>query len=217
MNPSEDKPRLRGVSHQIAFFAAMGAGLVLVTVASGFPATVSLAVYASSLALMFGVSALYHRPRWSPAARRLMRRVDHSAIWFLIAGTYTPICVLILGAETGSRLLVLAWVAAAAGVAKSIFWSDAPKPVTAGLYLLLGWAFVPYLPEVMGALGRLDLSLIAAGGLFYTVGAIVYALRTPDPFPAVFGYHEVFHALVVVASACHFVAISRVALGPHAA
>lgn len=207
-----DKPRLRGVSHQAAFFAALGAGLVLVSAASSLPATIALGVYVSSLTLMFGVSALYHRPRWSPPARRLMRRLDHSAIWFLIAGTYTPICVLTLGAGSGTRLLLLAWIAACGGVAKTLLWTNAPKWVTAGLYLALGWAFVPYFPEVMAALGTIDLSLIAAGGLLYTIGAFVYALRAPDPIPAVFGYHEIFHALVIAASACHFVAISRVAL-----
>lgn len=212
MNAIRIKPRLRGVSHQAAFFAAAGAGTVLVAVAPGVTATLACAIYAGCLTFLFGISALYHRPDWPPAARRFLRRLDHAAIYLLIAGTYTPLCVLSLAGVGGLELFGWVWLAATFGIVKSIAWPGAPKIVSAAVYLLLGWAIVFYLPEIVGALATADLVLIAAGGLLYTVGAIVYALRSPDPLPSVFGYHEIFHALVVGASICHFVAIGRVSL-----
>jgi hemolysin III len=132
-----------------------------------------------------------------------MRRLDHSAIFLLIAGTYTPICLL-LPARSGHPLLAIVWGGAAAGVLQSVLWVRAPKPLVAGVYVLLGWAVVPVLPALRAALGGTSLALLAAGGAAYTLGAVVYALRRPDPFPRVFGYHEVFHALVILAAVCHF-------------
>jgi hemolysin III len=198
-----DKPLLRGVSHEIAAGVALAAWVGLALVAAPGRAQYAANVYGGSLFALFFVSALYHRPTWQPRARLLMRRLDHSAIFLLIAGTYTPFCLL-LPAATGERLLAIVWGGAAVGLLRSVFWPRAPKPIAAALYVLLGWAVVPVLPALREALGWGALALLAGGGAAYTAGAIVYATRRPDPFPRVFGYHEVFHALVVAAAACHF-------------
>jgi hemolysin III len=199
---SQDKPLLRGVSHEIAAGLALAAWIVLAVVAGSARARLAANVYGASLFCLFAVSALYHRPTWPPRARLFMRRLDHSAIFFLIAGTYTPFCLL-LPAATGEPLLALVWGGAVAGVLQSIVWVRAPKPLVAVLYVVLGWVVVPVLPALRGALGGGALALLAAGGAAYTVGAAVYATGRPDPVPRVFGYHEVFHALVIVAAACH--------------
>lgn len=204
------KPRLRGVSHHFAFFAALGAGVVLVAMSASARAAGASAVYAVTLAAMFGVSATYHRVNWRPAARRLWRRADHSAIFLVIAGTYTPVCLLAIGGDLGLRLLALVWIGAGLGALQSMLWPHAPRLVTVTLYCTLGWLIVAYLGEVRAALGAAPLSLLLAGGVMYTAGALVYALERPDPSPAVFGYHEIFHVLVIAASICHFAAIAIV-------
>jgi hemolysin III len=198
-----EKPVLRGVSHEVAAFVSFAAWLTLVAAAPGGRARVAAGVYGATLVALFAVSALYHRPTWAPPARLLMRRLDHSVIFLLIAGTYTPFCLL-LGAAKGTALLAGIWIAAALGVLQSVFWVRAPRPVAAIFYLALGWAAVPVLPPLRAALGGGAIALLAAGGLAYTLGALIYAARRPDPFPTVFGYHEIFHALVVAAAACHF-------------
>jgi hemolysin III len=195
------KPRLRGVSHELAFFAALGAGAVLVALAPP-RAAASAAVYALSLATMLGVSALYHRPTWAPGPRRWMRRLDHAAIFVLVAGTYTPFTLLL--PTHGGAMLALAWGGAAMGIAQSLFWVQAPRPLVAALYLALGWAVVVFWPALHAALGAAGLGFLVLGGALYSVGAVVYAARRPDPAPAVFGYHEIFHAFVVAAAVCHF-------------
>jgi hemolysin III len=197
------KPLLRGVSHEIAAAVAVLAWIALALAAPVGPPRVAANVYGASLVSLFLVSALYHRPTWTPRARLLMRRLDHSAIFFLIAGTYTPICLL-LPHRTGTTLLAIVWGGAAAGVLQSILWVRAPKPLVAAVYVLLGWVVVPVAPALHAALGGGAIALLGAGGAAYTTGAVVYALRRPDPFPRVFGYHEIFHALVIVAAACHF-------------
>ena len=197
------KPLLRGVSHEIAAFVALFAWVALAAVAGPGRARAAANVYGASLFTLFLVSALYHRPSWKPRARLLMRRLDHSAIFFLIAGTYTPFCLL-LPPETGLRLLAIVWGGAAAGVVQSILWVRAPKALVAAVYVLLGWVIVPVLPTLGRTLGGGALALLGAGGAAYTIGAIVYAARRPDPAPRVFGYHEIFHALVIAAAACHF-------------
>ena len=201
---SPEKPLLRGVSHEIAAGLALAAWVGLAFLASPGTARIAAHVYGASLFGLFLVSALYHRPTWPPRARLVMRRLDHSAIFFLIAGTYTPFCLL-LPAPAGERLLVIVWSGAAIGVLRSVLWVHAPKPLAAAVYVLLGWVVVPVLPSLYAALGAGALALLVAGGAAYTLGAVVYATRRPDPFPRVFGYHEVFHALVVAAAACHFV------------
>jgi hemolysin III len=209
------KPKLRGVSHQYAAAAALTVGIALVAFAPTPRAALAAAVYAASLAVLLGISALYHRPYWPPPVRRILRRIDHGAIFVLIAGTGTPFFMLALPPGRGTAVLIAIWAGAAAGIAKSIFWTDAPRWILPILCVALGWASFPYLSEIHAAAGTTAIALIAAGGALYTVGAVVYALRRPDPFPTVFGYHEVFHALVVFASACHFVAVAPVVLAAH--
>lgn len=202
------KPVLRGVSHQVAFVMALGAGAFLVTHAASLPAQGAAGVYALCMAAMFGISALYHRRTWGETGRRRMRRLDHAAIFLMIAGSYTPIAALALPPSSGSPLLGVMWALTVAAVLQKLFWAHAPKPVSVALYLLLGWVGLPFLPQIAAVMGPVALGLIVAGGVCYSVGALIYALRRPDPFPRIFGYHEVFHALVIVASALHFMAIA---------
>lgn len=203
------KPAMRGVLHHWAAVAAAGAGAVLVATAPHPRAVWAAAIYALSVVLLFGVSAAYHRPMWPLEKRALMRRLDHAAIFVLIAGTYTPICLLGLPPAAGSGLLTLVWSAAALGAVKAVFWSHAPRVVTAAVYLLAGWAVVPYLSEVRQALTATDLALLLGGGAVYSLGALMYATKRPEPVPGVFGHHEVFHALTVVACALHFSLVLR--------
>jgi hemolysin III len=200
------KPLLRGVSHQIAAFVALAACAALVKAAPSTRALVAALTYGVSHALLFGASALYHRPTWAAATRRWLRRVDHSAIFLLIAGTYTPFCLL-LGGRREVILLSVVWGGALLGILRCILWIDAPKPLVALIYLALGWVILPVLPELRAVVGTNGLGLLLAGGLAYSAGAIVYATQRPDPAPRVFGYHEVFHALVIAAAGCHFAVV----------
>jgi hemolysin III len=200
------KPRLRGISHLAAFFLALGACATLVAAAPSTRAAVAGGFYGVSLATMFGVSALYHVPTWSQGRRHFLRRLDHAAIFLLIAGTYTPLC-LALEPRRGLALLAFVLTGALFGVVKSLIFPDAPRYVAVPLYLGLGWAVFPLIPAVRAVVGAPGLALLAAGGLAYSAGAIIYAVRRPDPVPAVFGYHEVFHLLVVAAAVCHFVVV----------
>jgi hemolysin III len=163
---------------------------------------------------MFGVSALYHLPTWSPRGRLFLRRLDHAAIFVLIAGTYTPLC-LVLPPSRGLTLLAFVWTGAVFGVVQATIWPDAPKYVSIPIYLGLGWAVTPLVPAVRDAVGTGGLVGLAAGGLAYSAGAVIYWLRRPDPFPSVFGYHEVFHLLVIAAAACHLAVILPVIAGLH--
>jgi hemolysin III len=206
-----EKPLLRGVSHEIAAFAALAAWIGLVAVAAPGPARAAASVYGATLLALFTISALYHRPTWTPRTRLFWRRLDHSAIFLLIAGTYTPFCLL-LGGRTGNLLLCVIWAGAALGIVQAVVWPTAPKPLIAVIYVVLGWVVVPVLPALLQALGLPTIALLGAGGVAYSVGAVVYALRRPDPFPRVFGYHEVFHALVVLAAVLHFVVAARAIL-----
>jgi hemolysin III len=201
--PVRPKPLLRGVSHQIAFFVALAATALLVRAATSPKAAAAAAIYGASLSSLLGISALYHRKTWQPGPRKVMRRVDHSAIFLLIAGTYTPLFWL-LDPDASHRPLWIVWVGAAFGIGKSMLWPHAPKWLTAALYLVLGWAVVGDVVRLRGVMGDAALWLLVLGGVVYSFGAIVYARRRPDPVPHVFGYHEIFHALVIVASACHF-------------
>jgi len=206
------KPRLRGVFHQWAFFVSLGAGAALVLLASGSKATIAAVIYAFSLSALLGVSALYHRVTWRPAARRWMRRLDHTMIFVLIAGTYTPFALLVLHGTTAEIVLVAVWACAAAGIVLNLVWWNAPKPVTAAVYLSTGWIAVLAFPQLWDGLGPIGFGLILLGGILYTAGAIVYARRRPDPKPAVLGYHEIFHLLVIAAAACQFAAVAIYAL-----
>lgn len=206
------KPLLRGVSHQIACAVALIAGALLMRQAPTGTVRDAVLVYTASLATLFGVSALYHRPTWQPRARQWMRRLDHAAIFVLIAGTYTPL-TLALSPAHRATLLAVVWGGALAGVLQSVLWVTAPKPLIAVLYVVLGWSIAPYFGEVRAGVGRAPLALILVGGVVYSLGALVYAKKRPDPAPAVFGYHEVFHALVIAAAVLHFAAVTIIALG----
>jgi hemolysin III len=206
------KPRLRGVSHQYAFYVALAAGAALVVLARGGEARVAALVYGLSLCAMFGASALYHRIDWSPRPRAWLRRLDHSMIFVLVAGTYTPFALLVVAPALGWTLLVVVWAGALAGVLISLMWIDAPRWLTAILYVALGWASIVMMPQLWDRAGPLAVAMLAAGGLLYTVGAVVYARRRPDPVPRVFGYHELFHALVIAAAAVHFAAVAAFAV-----
>jgi hemolysin III len=207
------KPRLRGVFHQWAFFAAVAAGIVLVALADGLRERFASWVYAVALAAMFGVSAVYHRVDWrTPARRAWARRLDHSTIFVFIAGTYTPFTLLAFEGASASVVLATVWAGAALGLAINLCWIDAPKWVAAVAYLAVGWVGVIAMPQLFTSLGVAAAVLVVAGGLLYTAGAVVYSIRRPDPFPAVFGYHEVFHVLVIAAATAQFVAVSLVVL-----
>jgi hemolysin III len=205
------KPLLRGVFHQWAFVAAFVAGIVLVALADGLRERFASWVYAVALAAMFGASAIYHRVEWrTPARRAWARRLDHSTIFLFIAGTYTPFALLAFEGAPAVSLLAVVWVGAVFGLAVNLCWIDAPQWAAATSYLVVGWVGVVAAPQLFSKLGVAAAVLVVVGGLLYTVGAIIYALRRPDPFPAVFGYHELFHVLVIAAAAMQFVAVSLV-------
>jgi hemolysin III len=207
------KPRLRGVSHEIAFFVSLVAGGVLIALASTPRATLAAAIYALSLSGLLGTSALYHRVNWRrPNVRRWMRRLDHSMIFFLIAGTFTPFALLVLKGTLAEVILIVVWAGALAGTVVEMIWVDAPKWVTAVVYLTLGWVGIAAFPGMLEHAGLVAVILVGAGGLLYTTGAIVYATQRPDPNPAVFGYHEIFHLLVIAAAAFQYAAIAFYAL-----
>ena len=202
------RPRLRGVLHQYAFFVSVVCGVLLVLGASGAGERVSAVVFAAALATMFGVSALYHRITWRPGPRRWMRRLDHAAIYLLIAGTYTPFGLLALSGAWRWTVLPVVWGGALAAIVLKVAWVDAPKWVAAAIAVALGWIGVVALPQLWDEAGVGGLLLLATGGVIYTGGAVVYARGRPDPYPAVFGYHELFHALVIAAAACQYAAVA---------
>jgi hemolysin III len=203
------KPRLRGVSHQWAFFVSVAIGAALVVAAPPGQPRLAAAIYAISVAGLFGTSALYHRVTWaSLAARRWMRRLDHSMIFCLIAGTYTPFALLVLEGDLATVILIVVWAGALAGVLMKLVWIDAPKALVAVTYIMLGWVAIAAFPDMIERLGVTATALVAVGGLLYTLGALVYAFQRPDPAPSVFGYHEVFHALVILAAALQYAVIA---------
>jgi hemolysin III len=206
------KPRLRGVFHQWAFFVSLASGILLVLLATTTRALVAAVVYAASMSALFGVSALYHRVTWNGPARRRLRRLDHAMIFLLIAGTYTPVGLLVLKGTLATVVLAVVWGGAVAGIVLELVWTGAPRWLGGTVYLALGWVAVVAMPQLFARLGMAGGLLIVAGGLVYSAGAAVYALRRPDPVPAVFGYHEVFHLLVIAGVAAHFLAISLFAL-----
>jgi len=201
------KPRMRGRLHQIAFFVSLPLGVALIAVAGTGQARIGAAVFAASLAGVFGSSAAYHRIPWSDAARRRMKRLDHSMIFILIAGTYTPVCLLGLGGGWGVALLATVWAGAIAGIVLKQVDIDGLHRLTGFLYIALGWTAVIMLPTLFHSVSPATFALVIAGGLLYTLGAIVFATKRPDPNPAVFGYHEIWHAFTAGAGLCHYVAI----------
>ena len=211
MKPADlGKPRLRGRLHQYAFFVALACGVVLCSIAAtrpGYGPLLSCLLYSVTVCGLFGTSALYHRRIWSERGYQIMRRADHSMIFVFIAGTYTPFCVLLLPAGKATLMLSLIWVGALGGVALKSIWPHLPRWAGAPLYLALGWAAVAILPDTVHKGGVVVLVLLLAGGLAYSVGAVFYAMRRPNPWPMVFGHHEFFHACTLVAAICHHVAV----------
>ena len=204
------KPRLRGWLHTNAALVSLVSGATLVSVSAalrGLTAGLATTVYSLTVTLLFASSALYHRYPWSPRGRQLMKRVDHSMIFVFIAGTYTPITVLALHGATAVAVLFVVWSGAVAGVVLQCGWPDAPRWLSVPCYVALGWVAVFVAPQLVESSNIAALVLIAAGGIVYTIGGIVYAVRRPNPVPAVFGFHEVFHLCTLVAATCHYIAI----------
>src|SRR6188472_3276078 len=203
------KPRLRGVFHEWAFPVAILAGGALVVAAPDGRARLAAAIYAFSLAALLGTSALYHRVNWRrPSTRRWMRRLDHSMIFLLIAGTVTPFLVLVVDGALADAVLIAVWLGAIGGIIVETVWTESPKWVSAIVYVAVGLLGAIALPSIVVAAGLGAGILIAVGGIFYIAGAVIYATGRPDPSPTVFGYHEIFHVLVVAAAASHFAAVA---------
>src|SRR5207302_7512626 len=198
------KPRLRGVLHQYAFFVSLPCGATLIAAASSGRARLAATIYALAVSALLGTSALYHRITWRPAASRWMRRLDHSMIFVLIAGTYTPVALLALKGALASTILIVLWAGALGGVVFKLLWIDAPKWLLALIYVLLGMVCAAVMGQLPAAIGWLGVAGLGVGGALYIAGAVIYASERPNPFPRVFGYHEVFHALVVAAASLHY-------------
>jgi hemolysin III len=206
--PAQVKPKLRGVSHEYAFFVSVGCGVGLILAASDGRARLAAAIYAGAVSALLGTSALYHRVTWRPTARRWMKRLDHSMIFVLIAGTYTPVALLALHGTLARAILIVVWAGALGGVVFKLVWIDAPKWLFAAVYVALGSVTAAIMGELPATIGWLGVAGLGLGGLLYVVGAIVYASGRPDPAPKVFGYHEVFHALVIAAAGLHYAVIA---------
>jgi hemolysin III len=202
------KPRLRGVFHEVAFFVSLNSGAALIWAAPTAGSTLVMTVYAVSISLLFGVSALFHRHTWGPVGRRRMRRADHSTIFIAIAGSYTAVAGIALTGWARATVLCIVWGGAVIGITLRQVWLDAPKWVIALPYVVVGWAAVAVLPQLFRSLGGAGFVLLLAGGLAYSAGAVVYALKRPNPVPGVFGYHEVFHACTIVGAVLHYVVIA---------
>ncbi len=202
------KPKLRGWIHAGMAPLSLAAGIVLVALAPTTPGRVSGAVFGLSAILLFGTSAVYHRGHWSPRVAGVLRRMDHTNIFLIIAGTYTPLSVMLLDWPTNRNLLVIVWSGAIAGLLARVFWLGAPRWVYTPIYVALGWVAVWFLPEFARSGGAAVLWLVIAGGVAYTVGAVVYGTKRPNPSPRWFGFHEIFHSLTVVGYVCHYIAAS---------
>ncbi|MGI9658917.1 MAG: PAQR family membrane homeostasis protein TrhA [Gaiellaceae bacterium] len=203
-----DIPLLRGVSHLVAFFASSAAGIVLLVLSPGIAPRLATAVFAASVTAMFAASALYHRFHWSLDAAVVIRRIDHAALYICIAGSYTAYVLLVLTGTWKVAILAAVWSGVFAAIVMKVAWADGPRWLAASIGIALGWIGVATVPQALGAGGNAAVGLVLAGGLLYTLGALVYALGRPDPFPRVFGFHEIFHVFVIGAVGCHYVAIA---------
>lgn len=207
----EAKPLMRGWLHTGMFPAVVVAGLVLMAFTDSTEARVACGVYVLTACLLFGVSAVYHRGTWGPRGEAILRRLDHANIFLIIAGTYTPLTVLLLPPSSGRTLLWAVWIAAAAGIAFRVFWVGAPRWLYTPCYIAMGWAAVFFLPDFLRTGGIAVLVLVIVGGLLYSVGGVIYGMKRPNPSPRFFGFHEVFHSLTLAAFVAHYVGISMAA------
>lgn len=198
------KPLLRGHFHQGMFFISLGASILLILKSETSIELISTIIYSVGLLLMFGVSALYHRINWKPDTRLLLKKFDHAGIYIMIAGTFTPVTLLSLSAESGTKLLITIWSIAIFGVVQSILFVNLPKIVSSLIYLVAGYMILPYLPELSEKFSSTDMSLLMGGGVVYSLGALAYGFKRPVLNPKIFGYHEVFHVLVSIAAIMHF-------------
>ena len=208
------RPRLRGVFHLYAFYVSLALGSVLVSLAPGGRAQLGAAVFAAAVAAMFGASALHHRVTWRERGYRWSRRIDHAGVYLAIAGTYTPFALLVLNGNWRIVILAVVWGGATAAILLKFLWVDAPKWLAAAIGITLGWVAVVVFPQLIDGVGWSGTSLLLAGGLLYTAGGLVYALRRPNPFPRVFGYHEIFHVLVVAAVALQYAVVAFWVVAP---
>lgn len=209
----EKKPAWRGWIHAATFPITIAAGIVLIVLAHGTVAKWAAAVFMACSMILFGISALYHRFNWKPKTKQVFRRLDHANIFLLIAGTYTPIALLALPREKGLILLIAVWAGALLGIGFRVFWIGAPRWLYVLLYVALGWAAVMYVVDIAHA-NIAAMVLVIVGGLLYTVGAVVYGFKRPNPVPGIFGFHEIFHSLTVLAFLCHWTAALLLALDP---
>lgn len=205
----DTRPRMRGWLHLVSFFGAIVSSAVLIPLAfvESSRAGLPVSVYCLTICGLFGISALYHRRRWSPRGWRIMKRLDHSMIFLFIAGTYTPFALLAVDEVTGFWVLAVVWIGALGGVTLKMTWPTAPRWVGVPLYIALGWVAVFILTDILHFAGLTSLVLLAVGGVLYTLGGVAYGIKKPNPWPGTFGYHEVFHAMTVVAAICHYIAV----------
>jgi hemolysin III len=201
------KPKLRGVFHEIGFYAAVAIGILLVLTAEPGKARIAAAIFASGVVLCFGASAVYHRPTWPPRTRAWLARLDHAGVYLLIAGTYAPFGLIVMSRGWAIPILAIVWGGALLAIILKLLWVQAPKWLSAAIGLTLGWVAAVAFPQLL-KLSAVPLLLVVAGGILYSAGAIIYARRRPDPIPRVFGYHELFHVLTIAAAACQYVAVA---------
>ena len=201
------KPLLRGYFHEWMFFISIGACIPLINNSTNSTELIATIVYSIGIFMMFGFSALYHRVNWRPEVLKIMRRLDHSSIFIMIAGSFTPICLLVLPKSLGLQLLIIMWVVAGIGILQTFIFTNAPRMIRAGIYLIAGYIAIPYLSVLSSVMGFTNFSLTVAGGTIYSVGAISYGLKFPDFSPKYFGYHEFFHVLISLAAILHFIVI----------
>ena len=209
------KPKLRGVFHELGFYAAVAVGVVVIVTADPGRARLAGVIFSSCVAFCFGASAVYHRPTWRPRPRAWLARLDHAGIYLLIAGSYAPFALIVLSRGWAVPVLAIVWGGALAAIILKLCWVQAPKWLSAAIGLTLGWVGAIVFPQLLHKIGVGAMLLVLAGGLLYTAGALVYALRRPDPRPAVFGFHEVFHVLVIAAVACQYSAVAFFVLPEH--
>jgi hemolysin III len=207
VNPTKKKPLLRGYFHEWMFFISIGACIPLISKSTNPNELIATIIYSIGIFMMFGFSALYHRINWRPKVLKVMRRLDHSSIFIMIAGSFTPICLLVLPDKLGLQLLLIIWIIAGIGIIQTVLFTNTPRMVRAGIYLIAGYMAIPYLSVLSSVMGFTNYALTVAGGTIYSVGAIGYGLKFPDFSPKYFGYHEFFHILVSVAAILHFIVI----------